>query len=197
MYTQLLPIVHKMLGHSAMLVSGFGALAVVDFSHTVTLGSILIAFIILIVSGIFTVRSKIATIWRQEAEGERAAKERLEEQLAAEKAGRAEDMAAEKLDRAAFEREQQELRHDLKDELVACKAQLKVMEAKTDLTAALDAIQAMNAHTTDSIVAAMHKTSLLSEQRDGKTQTLLEEIRDKLPEEPVDVHAVPDKPTTS
>jgi hypothetical protein len=177
--SEILILVHKTLGLFAIFVTSAGVLAVVDFSQTITLGSILIAFIILVVSGVFTVRSRIATIWRQEAEGERAAKERLEEELADERVSRVE-----------FEKQQQELRHDLKDQISGLKSQLKVMEARTDLTAALETIQKINEHTTESIVDAMHKTSMLSEQRDGATHKLLEEIRDKLPSEPIAVHDI-------
>jgi hypothetical protein len=177
--TELLILTHKTLGHLAVVMAGAGIFTAIDFNHTVTLGSVLIAVVLAAIAGLFTIRSKIANIWRQEAEGERARADRLQEELTEEKASR-----------ALFEREQQELRHDLKDQLAQCKAQLKVMEAKTDLTVALEAIKALNEHTTESIVSAMHRTSLLSEQRDNKTQELLEAIRDKLPSEPIAVDLV-------
>jgi hypothetical protein len=178
---EVLVLAYRMLGHFAVVITGAGVFAAIDFSHTITLGSILLAFIVIAVSGVFTVRSRIANIWRQEAEGERAAKDRALEEL-----------AEAKLDRIAFEKEQQALRHDLKDELAGVKASLKVMEAKTDLTSALDAIQKINAHTTESIVAAMHSTSRLSEERDSETHKLLTEIRDKLPSEPIAVDLIHD-----
>lgn len=178
----LLILAHRILGHLAITVTASaGVFTAIDFSHTITLGSVLIAFIVIAVSGVFTVRSRIAKIWRDEAEGERAVRQRLEREL-----------AEEKTSRAQFDREQQELRHDLKDELAQCKAQLKVMEAKTDLSAALDAIRAMNEHTTEAVVSAMGQTSKLSEERDGRTQALLEEIRDKLPNEPISVDVIHD-----
>lgn len=176
MPAQLLLLAYKTLGHIGIVLTGAGVFAAVDFTHTVTLGSVLIIIAGSAIALIYTARSKVARVWRDERDGERAAKERAQEELAEERASR-----------AVFEHEQQELRHDLKNEIVACKAQLKVMEAKTDLTAALDAIRAMNEQTADAVVTAMHKTSLLSEQRDGKTQVLLEEIRDKLPGEPIAV----------
>lgn len=158
-------------------------MAAVDFSHTITLGSVLIAFIIIAISGVFTIRSKIAGIWRQEAEGERAKASRLELELAKERA-----------DRLVFERAQQELRHDLKGEVVALKAQLKAVEAKTDLTVALEAIRVMNAelaeHVSGAIMQVMKTGSQLSEDRDHRTHVLLSEIRDKLPSEPFEVHEV-------
>lgn len=179
MHAQLLPLVHRMLGHSINLLAGVGVFTTIDFTHQVTLGSVILTAFIVAIAGVFTVRSKIANIWREEAEGERAAKERLQEELTLERA-----------DRAAFEKEQQELRHDLKDKIAGLASQLKVMEAKTDLTAALDAIKQMNEHTTGVIADAMARGSELSQQRDEQTHHLLEEIRDKLPSEPISVQDV-------
>ncbi len=176
-------LLYRALGHATGLLTSLGVVFAVDFNHTITLGSVLTAFIVIAIAGVFTVRSKIATIWRQEAEGERASKQRLEETLASERA-----------DRVLFERQQQELRHDLKGEVVACKAQLKAMEARTDLTAALEAIRVMNADlaqgVADSILLAMKVGSGLSEDRDHRTHSLLTEIRDKLPTEPFEIHDV-------
>jgi len=177
----ILALTHKTLGQAITLFAGMGVFTAVDFSGSITLGSILIAAVIAAMAAFYTLRSRIATVWRDEAEGERAVRKRLERELADEKASR-----------ALFDREQQELRHELKDEIASCKAQLKVMEAKTDLTAALEAIRAINERTTESIVEAMTRTSGLSEERDSKTQALLVEIRDKLPNEPIAVDVIHD-----
>ncbi len=172
-------ILYKALGLSIGLLTSAGVVFAIDFNHTITLGSILTAFVVIAIAGVFTVRSKIATIWRQEAEGERAAKQRLEEALAAERA-----------DHLTFERQQQEIRHDLKGEVVALKAQLKAVEAKTDLTVALEAIRVMNADLAEtvatSIVRVIQEWNTKSEERDGRSHILLAEIRDKLPEEPIE-----------
>ncbi len=176
-------ILYKALGLAIGLLTSAGVVFAVDFNHTITLGSVLTAFIVIAIAGVFTVRSKIATIWRQEAEGERAAKQRLEEALAAALA-----------DRLVFERQQQEIRHDLKGEVVALKAQLKAVEAKTDLTVALEAIRVMNADLAEtvatSIVRVIQEWNTKSEQRDQRSHALLAEIRDKLPEEPLLVHEI-------
>lgn len=181
---QVLPLIYKMLGHSAGLIGGLGIFTAIDFTHQVTLGSVILTIVIVLIAGLFTVRSKIATIWREEAEGERAAKERLQEEL-----------AAERVERAEFEKQQQEVRHELKNELAAVRSQLKVMEARTDLTAALDAIKEMNEHTAGVIAEAMQRGSAQSQQRDEQTHHLLEEIRDKLPSEPIEVRPAVDEPT--
>lgn len=159
----MLLLLHKSLGQATGLLATFGLFTAVDFNHTITLGSVLIAFIILAIAGVFTIRSKIATIWREEAEGERAAKERAEEALIRERG-----------DRVVFERQQQELRHDLKNEVAGLKAQLKAVEARTDLSSAITAIKDMNQ---DSLTVSLdaHRA----------TQDLLKEIRDKLPSEPI------------
>lgn len=172
----LFPLVHKMLGHAAIATAGVGGLVAVDFRDQITTGSIIVAAAVLVVAGLFTVRSRIANVWREEAEGEKAAKERVQVEL------------AEALrERAAFERDQTELRHQLKNDLAARDLQLQALEAKTDLTSALDAIRAMNETTTAAIAAAHDKTDhaiadaiALVLERDGKTHDLLEEIRDRI-----------------
>lgn len=176
-------ILYRALGQFTGLLTSAGVVFAVDVNHTITLGSVLTAFIVIAIAGVFTVRSKIATIWRQEAEGERAAKQRLEETLAKERA-----------DRLAFEREQQEVRHNLKGDVVALQAQLKVAEAKTDLTSALEAIRVMNADLAETIAAGivqvMKTSAETSEQRDRQTHSILAAIRDKLPDEPIKVHEI-------
>lgn len=157
----LLPLVYKSIGHFAFVSGIMGVILATDvnFRSQITLGSVIVGVLILVFAGTITVRSKIANIWREEAEGERAAKERLQEEL-----------TAEKLARTQFEKEQQEIRHDLKDKIAGYKAQIQVLEAKTDLTVALDAIRAV---------------SITQTEGHHRTHQLLEAIRDKMPDEPV------------
>ena len=163
----LLPFAHKMAGHAAGLVAGGGAVATVKFSDQITLGSIIATCAVLIVAGLVTIRSRIAKVWREEAEGEKAKAERLQADLEAERAARLE-----------FEKQQQELRHDLKDELAGVKAANAVLEAKTDLSSALETIRQMNETTVKTVTEAIAKAL---EERDGKIHKVLVEIRDLLP----------------
>ncbi len=151
----MLLLLYKGLGYLTGLLFSLTVIATVDLSNEITLGSILIAFIIIAVSGVFTVRSKIATIWREEAEGERASKDRLEEIL-----------ANERIERTKFERQQQEIRHELKGEIAALKAQIKVMEAKTDLSVALEAIRQMHVILVEQIAESTIR--ILKETNGGK-----------------------------
>lgn len=182
MTVKLLPLLYKMAGHAAYLVAGFGIVIGVDFQNKITLGSLLVAAVLIILAGIFTIRSKIATIWREEAEGERAAKERCQEELAEERERRAE-----------FEREQQELRHALKNQVVGLEATIKVLEAKTDLSAAVEKITATSESSGqrvyDQFVQYTQNLASRAEARDGSMLSLLKEIRDKLPSEPIKVQA--------
>lgn len=175
----LLPLAYKMLGHSAGLIGVGGIVAAaIDFTSTITLGSVILGAIAVLIAAIFTSRSKIANIWRQEAEGERAAKERVQEEL-----------VEERLDRVEFEKQQQELRHELKNEIAGLRAQLQVMEAKTDLTKALVAIKDMNEASINTIAAVINDTFVeKSREEHAETHRLLTEIRDKLPIEPMFVH---------
>ncbi len=87
-------------------------LAQANFSSTITLGSIILGIIVLVVAALFTIRSNVASVWRQEAEGWKA---------------RAEEMQL-KLD------EEREVRHELKNELAGCRAELVIEKAKPDLS---------------------------------------------------------------
>jgi len=164
----MLPLVYKILGNFAILfTASAGFIATdIDFRSQITLGTILLGALVLVVAGSFTIRSKIANIWREEAEGERAAKERLQEEL-----NEAKD------ERLVFEKEQQEIRHNLKDKIAELNAQLKIMEAKTDLTSVLEIISSNSAAT---------------QKNHNETHKLLKEIRDKLPDEPINARIVED-----
>lgn len=179
----LLIVVHKTLGHWIGLLAAVGVFADINFQERLTLGSIITSVIIIVIAGVFTIRARIATIWREEAEGERAAKERLQEELAAAHAERAE-----------FEKTQAELRHELKNQIVALQAQLQVLEAKTDLTGAVERITATSEASGERVatqLADFIKTVAgRSEERDAAIVSLLQEIRDKLPSEPIDVHPI-------
>lgn len=182
MALKLLPLIYKTTGHVVYLITGFSVVATIDFQDKITLGSILTTAVLISVAGLFTVRSKIANIWREEAEGERAAKERCLHEISELKA-----------ERAAFERDQQEIRHDLKDQLAAARAQIKVLESKTDLTEALGAIKDIGEHGTAVSRELVETIGSWNEQsivRDERTHVLLEEIRDKLPAEPITVREI-------
>jgi hypothetical protein len=98
-----------------------------NFSNTIPLGSIILGLIVVAVAGFFTIRSNIASTWKDNYEGERVKRKQAEEDLV--------NMKAELLDQMASEREEQgRLRHDLKDQLATVKAQLMVAQAKTDLS---------------------------------------------------------------
>ena len=57
-------------------------LGVVDFSTTINLGAIVLGLLILVVAGAFTVRSNVAKVWREQAEGWQARAKELETELA-------------------------------------------------------------------------------------------------------------------
>lgn len=111
--------------------------AQVDFSHTITLGSVILGVIVTALAGLVTIRARVGDVWRQTAEG-RA--ERIKElELAAKDAERDH---IEKL--ATFEREQQELRHGLKDDLAACRAELTLEKAKHDLGSVIEQMNTLH-----------------------------------------------------
>lgn len=98
-------------------------LAQASFSNTITLGSIILGIIVLVVAALFTIRSNVASVWRQEAEGwkERAESERHDRE------------EREKELQAQLDQER-EVRHGLKNELAGIRAELAIEKAKPDLS---------------------------------------------------------------
>lgn len=94
-----------------------------NFSNTITLGSIILGIVVLVVAALFTIRSNVAKIWREEAEGWKSSA--LHERELREKSV---------LDRARELDEERDVRHALKNELAATKADLAVEKAKPDLS---------------------------------------------------------------
>lgn len=110
-----------------LAVSFESVLAQTNFSGTVTLGSILLGIIVLVVAAMFTIRSNVAAVWRQEAEGWKAAAEREQEKREAALLEHAEQLEAERV-----------VRHQLKDELATVNALLLVEKAKPDVSALVE-----------------------------------------------------------
>lgn len=169
MPTQLLGLFYKMAGHTGMLVAAGGALAV-DFRDQITLGSIIATATVVVLAGVFTIRSKIATVWRDEAAGEKARAYRLQGELDAERA-----------DRLAAEKEHNEIREGFRETIAEQVNKIHTLEARTDLTTALEAIRQMNTSIDGSVVGAIAAATTRSEERDERILKLLEEIRDRLP----------------
>lgn len=167
--------------------SGIAAIGMVDYKGTITLGSVITAILVAAIAGFFTLRSKVASAWREEAEAERAKADRLSQEL-----------REQKEQRLIFEREQQEIRHGLKDEIAGLKATLEVEKAKHDLGSLLekmqafhaDAMTAMVANTGDAVTTLTQAIGAISTKLDTNQialmagqdeQTgLLREIRDSL-----------------
>lgn len=138
----LLPFFHKLAGHAAVLVGGAGTVAAIDFRDEITLGSVTATATVVAIAGLFTIRSKIAAVWRDEAAGQKERADRLQGELDAEKA-----------DRAEFERKQQDLRHALETQIAELTSQMKILEAKTDLNALVETIK----HTNETTVLAISR----------------------------------------
>lgn len=153
----------------ASLLGAYATFADVDFRGTITLGSLLVGLLIATVAGFATIRSRVSSIWREEANGWREKAERQERELADKNAEMAE-----------FAHDQQERRHELKSELAGVAAKLKVEEAKHDLGVLLERMQdfhneAMAAMSARSVAAVGEVGARLDQQL-----RLLEEIRDAL-----------------
>lgn len=93
------------------------------FSNTITTGSVIIAAIVIVVAGAFTIKGRIASNWRDNWQSEVVRREEAEAREQALK------------DAAAAEREEQrDVRHLLKNELAACRLETEALRLKTDLS---------------------------------------------------------------
>jgi len=155
-------LLYKMSGIAALAFAVGGLIAAISLHD----GAIVAAAVSVVVAAWLTARSKVGAIWREDAEGQRAAKEHLQETL-----------TAERLERVEFEKQQQLLRHDLKDEMAGIRLKLQAAEVRTDLTTALDTIREMNATTVKTVTDAISKAL---EERDGQIHAVLVQILDQL-----------------
>ena len=117
------------------------------FSNTITTGSLVLGLLILAAAATFTIRSNVAAVWRQQAEGwedkaknELEEKERLRHEWNEEKAAlivkQADELESERL-----------LRHEIRDQLAASNAALRVceteLERRPDLSVVLESQSAL------------------------------------------------------
>lgn len=116
----LLALAYKMLGHVAILSVAASVLAFdIDFRDQITLGTIITAALMVVLAGVFTVRSKVASIWRDTAEAEKARANNLEQEL-----------------QSAKDRESEH-----KAEIMKLTTERENLRVKTDLTTALEALK--------------------------------------------------------
>lgn len=154
-----------------------------QFTDTVTLGSVILGIILSIIAlggiGYAIVRGgridelnksiaiceRTADGWHEERDLAVAKAERLTDELAAAKVEHAERWVT-------FEKEQQEVRHDLKNQLAACQLELSAEKKKTDLNVVLEGQQG--------ILAALDRMDERSAKRDTGILATQREITELL-----------------
>jgi flagellar basal body-associated protein FliL len=115
-----------------------GLIGTVRFSDTVTIGSIIVASLVVIAGGIFSFRNNMRTFWRNLAE-ERAEQIKVLEEHAHDRENQMLELQEQYHTQLAEAAEQQRLlRHELKNELASVKALLAVEHSKTDLSSLLE-----------------------------------------------------------
>ncbi len=131
-----------MVGRAALsFIGGVGALFVTDFKTTISLGSVLVAALVVIVAGFFSLRDRRNSGWKDLYEQEREKNEHLTD-----------DKEGERI-----------VRHAIKDELAQTKALLKIEEAKPDLSVILERQQQLWSDAIGqltSVLSSMQETQL-------------------------------------
>jgi sensor histidine kinase YesM len=168
------------MGWSALLPQGWtgllaffgvisGLVATVRFSDTITIGSIVVASMVVVAGGIFTFRNNMRTFWRNLAE-ERQEQIKVLEEHAREREEHMLELQEQYHAQLSETAEQQRLlRHELKNELVSVKALLAVEHSKTDLSALLDLLARQHDEAMQKMEAGMERQmrilGLLGERR--------------------------------
>jgi uncharacterized membrane protein YhiD involved in acid resistance len=145
----------------------------VTFNDTVGLGSIVVAAVVVIVAGVFTLRNNLKSFWKELAEERGAQVKVLEDDLK----NKAQQLVDAQLTHtgqmAEFAEEQREIRHALKGKLAELEGKLKLEEAKHDLSAVIARLDGLEqaidsrARLFDKLVAGIAQQSqLLTEIRD-------------------------------
>jgi sensor histidine kinase YesM len=115
-----------------------GLIGAVRFSDTVTIGSIIVASLVVIAGGVFSFRNNMRTFWRNLAEERQEQIKVLEDHAHERENQMLEQQEQYHVQLAEAAEQQQLLRHELKNELASVKALLAVEHSKTDLSALLD-----------------------------------------------------------
>lgn len=121
---------------------GDAALAAASFSSTVGLGSIIVGMLVVILFGIFSLRDRRNSGWKDLYEQEREKNQNLLEEKEQERADR----------------------HAVKDELAATKALLAIEHAKPDLQQILEKQRELWTESTKPLVASLERITASQEQ---------------------------------
>jgi hypothetical protein len=160
---------------AAILASAFYS---AHLNDVVGLGSILVAAVVVIVAGVFTLRNNLKSFWKTLAE-ERGEQVKVLEAELRTKAQELLDAQVHHTEQmAAFAEEQREVRHQLKTDLATLRGQLTVEQAKHDLSTVIGRLDSLD-------------ETLIGRERFGELVTaidsqsgLLAEIRDALAARP-------------
>jgi flagellar basal body-associated protein FliL len=110
----------------------------IGVSNTITIGSIIVASLVVVAGGIFSFRNNMRTFWRNLAE-ERQEQIKVLEEHAHDRENQMLELQDQYHAQLAEAAEQQRLlRHELKNELASVKALLAVEHSKTDLSSLLE-----------------------------------------------------------
>lgn len=124
--------------YGVTVVSSVFGIATINFSDTVTLGSVLVAAMVVVAGGIATFRNNMRTFWRNLAEERQAQIAVLEKRVLDLNAQLMELQEQGKAEMAAMVDEQRSVRHELKAQLAASNQLLAIEHSKTDLTSLME-----------------------------------------------------------
>lgn len=117
--------------------------AVLQFGETVSVTAIIVAALVVVLGGIFTLRNNMRSFWRDLAEERKAQNDQLEEEVREKQNELLELERRHNADLLKVSEEQREIRHGLKTKLADMGHQLDLERAKHDLSAVTERLTAL------------------------------------------------------
>jgi hypothetical protein len=132
-------------------------LAELRFSDTVTTGSVITAAVVIVLSGLFTLRNNLRSFWHDLAVERGAEVESLTKHLQEKDEALAKLNQEKSAELAHHLEEQRTLRQELKNEVAALRASLRVEQAKTDLSALMEQLGRQHTEAMENIALGIQK----------------------------------------
>jgi sensor histidine kinase YesM len=116
----------------------YGLIGAIKFSDTITIGSIIVASMVVVAGGIFSFRNNMRTFWRNLAVERQEEIKVLTDKLTESEERYRELQAQSRTEAEKIAEEQRSIRHDLKAQLATAQKLLEIEHAKTDLSSLME-----------------------------------------------------------
>ena len=164
------------------VVAGGAVLGGMHFGESVSVGAIVVASVVVVLGGLFTLRNNMKSFWKDLAEERGEQVKVLEAEVRAGAEALRESQAAASAEALRLVEEQREIRHGLKGTIATLENRLAIEEAKHDLSGVTTRIGKLEEfiHTRTPIVDRLADDTIRTSQMIERNNVLLTEIASKL-----------------